>query len=518
MTQTQEARPIFGVSVLETLTVGMYTNPLDCIRELVQNSFDSIRSAVKVGQISAKEGRIDIVLDDSRRSISVRDNGTGIPSENARARLSNVGQSLKSLEDDIGFRGIGRLHGIAYCDRLVFKTSVAGEAVASVVTFDAKGLRALMSPVERRNDTAEEILYACTDLATEPELADEHYFEATLIDVSGQVAQLLDFDEVYGYLSQVAPVDFDTAFYYATKVRKWAQNHGVEVPHASVRLKSTKKERFVFKPYKTSYKPLRDTKTEDKESERIEVTDVAFYPEDGPHCNGVWIWYSKGNLLGQIGDRNASGIRLRKQNMSVGGASRIEELIPEARFNKYFIGEVHVHSQACIPNARRDGFEDTREWAAIRDQLTAFLKEREKEVRTSSNLRSDKVGKAIRGAQITAEKILADAASGITSNQEREKLLRTLDDQKAKLDEIAPAKITEELKAAYEAALTEITEATTGVQNADFVLAQAKGQLDRKQKKLLQDVLETLRDCLPPDTFKLARDAIMARFDSKYPK
>jgi len=45
-------KPRIGAFVLESLTSGMYTNPMDAIREYIQNSADSIRIAEKFGYIS----------------------------------------------------------------------------------------------------------------------------------------------------------------------------------------------------------------------------------------------------------------------------------------------------------------------------------------------------------------------------------------------------------------------------------------------------------------------------------
>jgi molecular chaperone HtpG len=516
MMAEQEAKPIFGISVLETLTTGMYTNPLDALRELVQNSVDSIRDTLRQGLITEAEARIDIVIDPEARRITVRDNGTGIPSTEARARLTNVGQSQKSLEENIGFRGIGRLHGIAYCEKLSFRTSAYGEAVATEVQFDAKGLRLLMSPSMRREERAEDILYASTDVTTGKESPEAHFFEATLNNVTPEVPSLLDFAEIQSYLSQVAPVDFDTGFIWGPKIKKWARDHGLDLPSIPVVIMcGGSKERYVYKPYRSSYKPLRDTREETKKAERIEIDDIDFFPKDDPIGRGFWIWYSKGNLLGQIGDRSAAGLRLRKHNMSIGAAARIEELLKDARFNRYFIGEVHVISPECIPNARRDGFEDTEAWAAIKNSLCEFMQEREKEVRNASKLRSGDVSRPIRMAMANAKKAKSEAGKGVTSKIEREKLLNELAVSKAKLEAIPSTKITEELRQSYDQAVAELEGATTAVENAEFVLAQTKGQLDRKQKKLLQEILETLAECLSSDTFKVARDAIMARFEPK---
>ena len=43
MSQTPETQ--LGVHLLETITLGMYSEPLHCVREYIQNAFDSIRAA-----------------------------------------------------------------------------------------------------------------------------------------------------------------------------------------------------------------------------------------------------------------------------------------------------------------------------------------------------------------------------------------------------------------------------------------------------------------------------------------
>ncbi|MBS1721412.1 MAG: ATP-binding protein [Armatimonadetes bacterium] len=510
-----EAKPIFGASVLETLTTGMYTDPLDAIRELIQNSYDSICEANRQGQLKAGQPQITVTICEDDRELRVHDNGVGVKAEIAGSTLSNVGQSSKRIGVDVGFRGIGRLHSVAYCDSLTFKTSALGEDVATVVTINAAGLRELMRPGNASDDTAEEILYACTDIERVAEDPSSHFFEATLKGVAASVPRLLDFKEVHSYLAQVAPVDFDTAFFFAQKVREFAQKNKLDLVHVPILLHAGNNERAVFKPYKMTYRPLRELKDDSKDSERIEVSDIAFYPE-APNSNSpYWIWYSEGNLLGQIGDKGAAGFRLRKQNMSVGGTSRVDELLQETRFSRYFIGEIHVRSAECIPNARRDGFEDTTAWVAIKEEIAQFLKEREKEVRTSSKLRSDKVGKSIRAAIQAAEKATSEATAGITSKQEREKLLQSIEDHRSKLEEISPVKVPEELKEELTRAHEGLERAQETVESAEFVLQKAKGQLDRKQKKLLQDILEILESCLDEATFREARTAIMAKFEPK---
>ncbi len=97
----------------------MYVDPLSIYREYVQNSADAIQEARQVGLLEGEEpGRIDISVDFDTRTILLRDNGAGIPADSAAQRLLAIGASPKRGTRARGFRGIGRLAGLAYCQEL----------------------------------------------------------------------------------------------------------------------------------------------------------------------------------------------------------------------------------------------------------------------------------------------------------------------------------------------------------------------------------------------------------------
>lgn len=108
------SEPIAGKFLLEILTKGMYSNPMHVYREYIQNSSDSIDRAIESGILQATEAEIHIFIDDKERNIVIRDNGLGIPLDIAKTKLMNVGASDKDGVTERGFRGIGRLGGLAY--------------------------------------------------------------------------------------------------------------------------------------------------------------------------------------------------------------------------------------------------------------------------------------------------------------------------------------------------------------------------------------------------------------------
>lgn len=106
--------PVAGKFLLEILTKGMYSNPMHVYREYIQNSTDSIDKAVAGGVISSSEAAIHIEIDGAKQRIIIHDNGYGIPAEKTRGILLSIGDSDKNGMDERGFRGIGRLAGLAY--------------------------------------------------------------------------------------------------------------------------------------------------------------------------------------------------------------------------------------------------------------------------------------------------------------------------------------------------------------------------------------------------------------------
>ena len=125
-----------GKFTLESLTTGMYSEPESCFREYIQNAVDAIDTAINEGLLTIDESRIEILVDDEHRVISIKDNGTGISGKKAKNTLLDIGNSSKLHTINRGFRGIGRLGGLSYCKRLSFCTSFKGEDIKTIVTFE----------------------------------------------------------------------------------------------------------------------------------------------------------------------------------------------------------------------------------------------------------------------------------------------------------------------------------------------------------------------------------------------
>ena len=133
-----------GKNILDNLTTGMYSDSKVIYREYIQNACDQIDKAMKYGLMGDGDGCIEITIDQKKRNISIYDNATGVTKADFIENLGDIANSNKELGEDKGFRGIGRLCGLAYCKTLKFITSAKGESISSIMICDAQKMRAML--------------------------------------------------------------------------------------------------------------------------------------------------------------------------------------------------------------------------------------------------------------------------------------------------------------------------------------------------------------------------------------
>lgn len=340
---------VFGANILENLTTGMYQDSKVIYREYIQNACDQIDKAVSSGLLRPNEGKISLWLDPEKRTISVEDNATGIYAAEFEKTLANIADSNKKIGEDKGFRGIGRLCGLAYCRELIFTSTAAGENVISVMKCDAAKMRAMISENEHgEKHTANEVLHHIYDFYTEQTSdTDAHWFNVEMIGVNDENTDLLDFDQIKDYLSFVAPVPYQNTFIFRTEV----YNHAKELNYIIDEYQILLNGESIFKKYKTNFKT---SKGDD------EIFNIDFKEIFDAHKNLLaWMWIGVSHFRAVISKEcKMRGLRLRKENIQIGGDDALQKLFKEDRGHHYFIGEVYAVSKDLIPNSQRDYFNE----------------------------------------------------------------------------------------------------------------------------------------------------------------
>jgi molecular chaperone HtpG len=414
-------KTIIGKDVIESLTTSMYDDPRFVYREYIQNSADAIDKARQIGLVA--DGNIYISINPEKRRIEIEDDAIGIEKDKVIHILKNIAQSTKQKGVDKGFRGIGRLGGLGYCDKLIFETSSRGENVKSIMIWDAKKLKKIIADRSHKEE-ASTVIDEVTSFKQENEIADKHYFKVILEGVTNE--KLMNVRDVRLYLSMVAPVPFKKSI-FSDKIYNELKQESIKIDEYNTYIN----EEQLFKGYKW-YVYEGD---ENNPKKVDEVIDICFFKDvDDTKKILFWGWYGiteKNQSLNKI--NFARGFRLRKENIQIGEDSTLDRFHSEKRFQNYFFGEVHAIHSELYPNARRDFFSENDTCAKFENKLkTFFYTTISKLCRISSDANS--ATKDILNYNTKQIEFQNKEKEGFTSNDEKSKLEKELENSKEKAE------------------------------------------------------------------------------------
>ncbi|MGH2639436.1 MAG: ATP-binding protein, partial [Rhabdochlamydiaceae bacterium] len=220
---------VVGKDILELLSTSMYVDPMSMYREYVQNSADAIDLAQSAGLIYGP-GRVGIRMDQSTRTVTIRDDGSGLGKEQFVQQLTALGGSKKRGTSARGFRGVGRLAGLAFCQELIFRSRQDGEGAVHELRWDSREVRSLLRSADHSSDLRDIVAKTIQTREVPGRNWPQRFFE---IELRGMVRhrddRLLNEDLVAQYLAQVAPIPFSPDFHFGDQVRSFLESHGVRL-------------------------------------------------------------------------------------------------------------------------------------------------------------------------------------------------------------------------------------------------------------------------------------------------
>ncbi len=365
---------VIGKDVLELLSSAMYLDPMTIYREYIQNAADAIDQARTAGEI--KRGNIQVYIDAEARSVRIRDNGAGLPWKVFVERLTNIGASPKRGTPARGFRGVGRLAGLGYCQSLIFRSRASGEEDISEMRWDCRQLKSSLRAVDVTTDLAGVIRSVVTVRRIKQKSTSERFFEVELQGIiRHRNDRLLNAQAVEDYLSQVAPVPFHPDFRFANEISATLRAH---VSLGDVHIHVNGSQDPIYRPFRNFIE------TDTDKRQRVRELEVkTLKGSEGDIAAVLWLLHH--DYTGAIPNRALiKGIRFRVGNIQVGEASLLEELFPEPRFNSWSIGEVHVIDQRLVANGRRDHFEHGIHLDNLFNQLAPVARDITRRCRQSS--------------------------------------------------------------------------------------------------------------------------------------
>ena len=356
---------IIGANALESLTEALYKTSWSIFREYIQNSCDSIDNAVRENIFTNRDqGCINIFIDKDSRNIKIEDNAAGVKADDFTRLLGSIAASEKNKDVDKGFRGIGRLCGLACCKTLTFSAKFKGEQVISRLTCDAALMRELTSSTEKL--TADEVLKQIYKFSQDfTDDIDGHYFIAELEGISDEHSYLLDVDGVKNYLAFVAPLPYPENFApFISQIHEHAEELGLRIDVYKIFLNNEQ----LFKPYKHEF----TTSNGEDSIKSIKFIDL----RDKDNNLFAWMWYGLSSFKAVIKEScKMRSIRLRKENIQIGDEDTLQNLFPEEKAIHYFAGELFCVSNVLIPNTSREYLKENSARAAFESAMkNIFMK------------------------------------------------------------------------------------------------------------------------------------------------
>ncbi|GHT24771.1 hypothetical protein FACS189430_10300 [Bacteroidia bacterium] len=504
-------RTIIGKDVIESLTTSMYDDPRFVYREYIQNSADAIDKARQ--QKVVENGNIYISIDIAKRKIEIEDDAIGIESSRVVKILKNIAQSTKQKGVDKGFRGIGRLGGLGYCDKLIFETSSNGETEKSIMIWDAKQLKEIIADRTQKQE-ASAVIEEVTTFKTETENTDKHYFKVVLEGVTND--SLLDVKDIRQYLSMVAPVPFKKSI-FSDKIYKELRKENIKLDEYNITVETEQ----LYKGYNW-YIYEGDQNNKKKIGE---IFEIEFFNKKDNNGNPLfWGWYGiaeKNETLNKI--NFARGFRLRKENIQIGNDDTLQKLQKDRRFQFYFFGEVYALNSDLQPNARRDYFSENEVCKEFEEKLKSFFHNIIAPLCQDSSATNSSIKKIETYNNLLAE-YQQKEEKGFVSKSEKESIESDIEKKKKEAED-ATKKI-EKLKLKENSPISKIIERRTSNVNIEVIEPEIEvepptkptfrtdklSKLEKRDRKFLGEIFSIISNVLTKD---LAENLI-SKIEEKY--
>lgn len=367
---------VIGKDILELLSTSMYVDPMTVYREYIQNAADSIDDARAIGELPSSAGSVRINIDSNVRSIRIRDDGNSLAWPDFVQRLSNLGGSRKRGTNSRGFRGVGRLAGLGYCQELVFRGRTSNEELVSEMRWDGRALKSILRSADHTTNLRALLNDIVTVRRVKATQEPKRFFEVELRGViRHRDDRLLNEAAVADYLSQVGPVPFHPEFNFGAEIVAALKPH-VRLGHVSIIVNES--EQPCYRPHLDKIKVDGKLEARFDSVEIVELTGI-----DGGVSAIAWVLHHE--YSGALPSKAlVKGLRLRSGNIQVGDHSLLEDLFPEPRFNSWAVGEVHIVDPKVLANGRRDNFEHSVHFDNVLNQLSPISRDIARRCRQSS--------------------------------------------------------------------------------------------------------------------------------------
>lgn len=327
-----------GGELVSLLSEGLYSNPLDALREYIQNAID------------AKAQKVQLKY--TARSLFIRDNGVGM-SKDQLVAARRFAVSEKLIATNIGFRGIGIYSAFHLCDTMKIRTKTSGTFVMHTAEYDFAGMRTVLGS-ERGSGKATrtplvELLSDYVKFSDADHANEDSFTTVELLGISTiYFGMLSSREDVERYILDTIPVNFPREYQYGKEINAHILAHWEDYYPVSVILQY---------PGVPDYSVV---KRMPPNIERPTYSDVV----DSTGKVVAFVWGCRNSDAEMIGTqaadrqyRDLQGFAYKVKGMTVGSRRDSFPAFSQGSLYNWWTGEIHVLNTRVIPNAGRDGFE-----------------------------------------------------------------------------------------------------------------------------------------------------------------
>jgi len=350
------------------LSQDLYPRKLEVVREYIQNASDALDSFGEISHIIDDGTEPLIKISIQGRSLLVYDTGIGMDADDV-AKLRRIAYSEKRVGKEAGYKGIGRLAGIAVADKLKISSTSYGDPKLHHFEFRAKEMRDEVDENKRKGiiESATEVIKRHTTLWSDEIDPKDHYTIVEIREIAESCSELLDPTALQEYIGDIAPVDFSPQFKWGAMLSEKLRQNVPDYSPKTIYLANRNGERARI------YKPYIDQMLISQPGE-IPITDPA-----DPSRVIAFCWYAtKGQkILGEIRPsgkifavdgkdfavkKRFAGLVYKLFGFSVGDRSLPARTLwdkSEVRA-KWFTGEIHIIDKGVLPTTDRSDFVENR--------------------------------------------------------------------------------------------------------------------------------------------------------------
>jgi len=412
-------KPSISFRLLETLTSALYEDPIVLFREYVQNSLDAYNNEVNNDEAKVMDDfAVNIHIDKDNLNIEIIDNGYGIKEEDFLLKMRLIGESdKKQHEDQIGFRGIGRLSAMPLCKQLIFENKPQGMNKRLIFTWDGDKFNDLLDKGEDIDATSDQI----TSDSSEDYDGDinNHYFKVKILGYKEAIKDLLGDETFQDRLCMQLPLRYSQGFTKQNQIKnEYHEFMGQCLDKFACSVKLDSQE--LYKPYT------------DKD---ILASDIVFWDlqyssmEENASAERIGIlWFTFERVIKARPKDSPYGILVRSKNMLMGDQYALANDVIRSKSDYIttpreltqalngVCGEMLINYEKLRDNARRDWFKIDGESIKLRHIIVEFMQRLHTYRYAASDYFSDK-------KKEKREERLIEAYKGLITNYDPDKFI-----------------------------------------------------------------------------------------------